>query len=222
MKLELISFARCPFVHRSTTMLHEKGVRFDIKYIDLKAKPPWFLAISPRGKVPVLVADGTPIFESAVINEFLDETHPPRLLPEDPLARARERAWIEVANDLLAAQYKLVSAATKEDFEAARPGLDAVLGRFEEAIGGPFFAGERFGLVDIAAAPTLYRAAILERRAGLGLEAAFPKVQAWAQRVASRESVRKGVVSDFESIYVESALERGAYVLQANLRSTSA
>jgi glutathione S-transferase len=215
MKLELISFARCPFVHRSTTMLHEKGVAFDIKYIDLKAKPSWFLAISPRSKVPVLVADGTPIFESAVINEFLDETHPPRLLPEDPIARARERAWVEVANDLFAAQYKLVSAATKEDFDAARPGLDAVLGRFEEAIGGTFFSGETLGLVDIAVAPAFYRAAILERRAGLRLEAPFPKVEAWVQRIAARASVRKGVVPDFESIYVQGALERVGYVLRA-------
>jgi glutathione S-transferase len=221
MKLELISFARCPYVHRATTMLHEKGVPFEINYIDLKAKPAWFIAISPRSKVPVLVADGTPIFESAVINEFLDETHPPRLLPEDPIARARERAWVEVANDLLAAQYKLVSAKTKEDFEATRPALDAVLERFEEAIGGPFFAGERFGLVDAAVAPVFHRAEILERLAGLGLEAAFPKVKAWVQRVASRESVRKGVVPDFESIYVEWALERGSYLLRGG-RAASA
>jgi glutathione S-transferase len=221
MQLELISFARCPYVHRATTMLHEKGVPFEIKYIDLKAKPAWFLAISPRSKVPVLVADGTPIFESAVIDEFIDETHPPRLLPEDPIARARERAWVEVANDLFAAQYKVVYATTKEDFEAARPALDAVLGRFEEAIGGTFFAGERFGLVDVAVAPAFHRAAILERRAGRGLEAPFPKVKAWVQRIASRESVRKGVLPDFESIYVQGALERGAYVLRDGAAASS-
>ena len=106
MKLELISNVLCPFVHRAAIMLHEKGVAFDRRNVDLKNKPDWFLAISPRGKVPLLVADGTVLFESAAICEFLDETHPPHIVAEDPFRRAIERAWVEVANDLLMTQYK--------------------------------------------------------------------------------------------------------------------
>ena len=69
----LISFDICPFVQRSVITLEEKGVEYEIKYIELENKPDWFLAISPFGKVPVLQANDTVIFESAVINEYLDE-----------------------------------------------------------------------------------------------------------------------------------------------------
>jgi glutathione S-transferase len=97
MKLELISHTLCPFVHRAATMLREKNVPFERRSVDLANKPDWFLAISPRGKVPVLLADGVALFESAAICESLDETHPPRLVPADPFERARQRAWVEVA-----------------------------------------------------------------------------------------------------------------------------
>jgi len=61
MKLQLVSHPFCPYVHRAAIMLREKNVPFERTYIDLKNKPDWFLAISPRGKVPVLVADGCPV-----------------------------------------------------------------------------------------------------------------------------------------------------------------
>src|SRR3954463_16625293 len=105
MQLDLVSFPLCPYVHRITTLLHEKGVSFSIRYIDLKNKPDWFLAISPRGRVPVLTADGKHLFESAAIMEFLDETHAPRLLAADPFERARERAFIGFAGDVFMALY---------------------------------------------------------------------------------------------------------------------
>src|SRR5262249_9214066 len=113
MKIELRSLTLCPFVHLSTIMLHVKGATVAVQYIDFPNNPDWFLAISPRGKVPLLLVDGTALFESSAINEFIDETRPPRLLPEDPLERARQRAWVEVANDVFVAQYKLSVAATK-------------------------------------------------------------------------------------------------------------
>jgi glutathione S-transferase len=136
MKLRLISFALCPFVHRSTTLLHEKGIDFQLDHIDLEDKPEWFKILSPRGKVPLLLVDDSrPIFESAVINEFIDETHSPRLLPDEPLARAQQRAWVEVANDLFLADYKVVfGSQTKDEYDAARHQLDAVLQRFEEQL----------------------------------------------------------------------------------------
>jgi len=217
MKLELVSFALCPFVHRATTMLREKGCAFEIRYIDLKRKPDWFLAISPRGRVPVLLADGTAIFESAVINEFLDETQPPRLLPDDPFERARQRAWVEVANDLFAANYDLRLAKTPADLDAGIGKIGAILGRFEEAVRGPFFAGEAFGLVDAAVAPAFYRFAIVEARTSLRLYQGLPKVAAWAHALATRPSVAKGVPPEFEDVMIALLRESGG-VLGTRLR----
>ncbi len=203
MKLELVSFSQCPYVHRATIMLGEKAIAYDIKYIDLAKKPEWFLAMSPRGKVPVLVADGTAIFESTVINEFLDETHAPRFAPEDPFERARQRAWVEVTNDHMVAQYKVGVAKTDEELLGAREALNAVLSRFEQDIRGDFFTGASIGLVDIAAGPALFRAMIMDARFDAQILAPFPKVSAWAKRLCARPSVKAGVLPTFEATFVE-------------------
>ena len=89
MQPELISFKLCPFVQRSVITLKHKGVPFEVKYIDLENKPDWFLRLSPTGKVPVLKVGDTVLFESAVINEYLNDVNPPSMHPADPLDRAR-------------------------------------------------------------------------------------------------------------------------------------
>ena len=207
--LQLVSHPLCPYVHRAAAMLLEKNVPFELRYVDLKAKPDWFLAISPRGKVPVLVADGTPLFESSAILEFLDETHAPQVLPDDPFERARQRAWIEVSNDLFMAHYKLVSIKSWGDLETLRDAVRAVLARFETEIRGEFFAGDEPGLVDFAVAPVLFRIRLLERWTGIELTASYPRVDAWTTRLAGRPSVAKGVPDDFEARHRVSLGELG-------------
>ena len=77
MDLELVSFNVCPYVQRSVITLNHKECDYKITFIDLSNPPDWFLEISPLGKVPVLKVDGTEVlFESAVINEFIDDMTP--------------------------------------------------------------------------------------------------------------------------------------------------
>jgi len=215
MKLELCSYPTCPYVHRSAIMLHEKGVPFERCHIDLKNKPDWFLAISPRGKVPVLVADGVALFESAAINEFLDETHGPRFLPDDPFERARQRAWIEVANDLFLAQYKLFTAPSAEEVDAAARTLDSVLLLFEKALASGVIDETGFGLVHAAAAPAFYRLVLFARLGGARLMTAAPRVAAWAERLASRPSVAETVPDDFAARWLRSISEKGSHLARS-------
>ena len=58
-KYRLVSFKSCPWVQRAAIVLAEKGVAFERRDVDLANKPQWFLALSPLGKTPVLVADTT-------------------------------------------------------------------------------------------------------------------------------------------------------------------
>lgn len=68
--VKLVSFTTCPFVQRATLILLEKDVSFETEHISLANKPPWFLALSPRGKVPLLLVDGgVALFESQAICE---------------------------------------------------------------------------------------------------------------------------------------------------------
>jgi glutathione S-transferase len=215
-KLELISHPLCPFVHRAAIMLAEKGVPFERRYVDLKAKPDWFLAISPRGKVPLLLADGTVLFESAAICEFLDETHPPHVVPEDPFRRAIERAWVEVANDLLATQYKAFSTPSAEEQKAASLALGQTLARYEEALGSGALSESTFGLAAIAVAPALHRLVVLGDRLKVRLTSDTPRVTAWARALASRPSVTSTVPQDFDALWVATLNERGSHFLKSH------
>ena len=123
-RLRLISHKLCPYVQRAAIIAAEKRIDFERVDIDLANKPDWFLAISPTGKVPVLEvtdADGEEdiLFESAVIAEYLDEISGNPLLPNDPLRRARERAWVEYASATLGDVSRLYSATDATAFKAA-------------------------------------------------------------------------------------------------------
>ena len=157
--LHLISFESCPYVERSRIVLEEKGVDYELTFIDLDDKPEWFLEISPRGKVPVLEVDETPIFESSVINEMLEELYPePAMFPQDPVRRAEARAWIVYNSDVLMgpAYLLMIDKNADENRASLRAGLervDAELGNHA----GRYFLGDDFGLVDAVYAPLFTR-----------------------------------------------------------------
>jgi glutathione S-transferase len=221
MKLELISHLLCPFVHRAAIMLHEKGVSFERRNVDLKNKPDWFLAISPRGKVPVLVADGIALFESAVICEFLDETHPPHLVPAEPFERAVQRGWVEVANDLLASQFRILAAAELEEVEKQRVALDALLVRFEQAIGAGVIAEAGFDLIHVAVAPALHRFVVIEDRLGLKLLDGTPRLATLSRRLTERPSVIETVPPDFDRQFVQIFVERNSLLVARTAASAA-
>jgi glutathione S-transferase len=203
MKLEVVSWVFCPYVHRVTTLLREKQAAFELKYVDLANKPDWFVRLSPTGMVPVLVADGTPLFESLAINEFVDEACAPRMLPESAIHRARHRAMVRRADDLYDAMNNMLIGPTEEAYEKGRKALNDVLVSYERAIEGPLFAGSTFSLVDAAAAPVLYRAVLLQRNSEARLFLDFPKVSRWAESLADRPSVVGGVVDDYVPSYLK-------------------
>lgn len=205
MKPELISFKLCPFVQRSVILLLEKGIDFDITYIDLKQPPDWFLALSPFGKVPVLRCGETILFESAVINEYIDETHPPRMHPDDPMQRAQNRAWIEFGSQLNMDIHGVMVASDANAFNAACTRVKKELARVESQLGaGPYLNGEAFSLADAAYAPTLMRLQLIHTRHGLDLMDRLPRLQAWAEALAARDTVQRSVVDDFSTLFCAS------------------
>ncbi len=204
MDLELISFPLCPFVQRAVITLREKGVAFEVRYIDLESPPDWFAEVSPMGKVPVLKVDGTVLFESAVIAEFLDETHAPAMMPADPLTRAQHRAWIEFGSNLLGRQYRMLTAAERTGFEAERDAARRELAFFEAVLGeGPLFAGSAFSLVDAAYAPFFVRLALMEAAHSFGLLEGLPKLAAWGEALRARPAVEAALPENFAARFRE-------------------
>jgi glutathione S-transferase len=211
MKPELISFKLCPFVQRSVIVLQEKGVEYDITYIDLKEPPEWFKTISPLGKVPVLRVGDAVVFESAVIMEYLDEVNPPSLHPVDPLRKAHNRAWIEFASTLFFCQFNMVMAQEQQACENSEQELREKLALVNEQLAGPYFNGEEFALIDAAYAPLFMRLAYLEQWSPLGMLEGMPKMQQWAEALLSRPSVKQSVVDNLQGLYREHITSGGGF-----------
>jgi glutathione S-transferase len=203
MELTLVSHHLCPYVQRAAIALAEKQIPFERIWIDLAAKPEWFTKISPLGKVPVLIvrsADGeeNSVFESAVILEYLEEAMPSPLHPADALERALHRGWIEFGSQVLNAIGRFYSASDAASFEKEREGLAAMFERIEaELSDGPFFAGERFSLVDAVFAPVFRYFDAVDRLGVSGMLDGKAKVAMWRKTLAARDSVRTAVVEDF-------------------------
>ena len=213
MKPELISFKLCPFVQRSVIILLEKGIDFDITYIDIKNPPDWFLDISPFGKVPVLRCGDTVLFESAVINEYLDEANPPSLHPSDPLTRAGNRACIEFGSNLNLDISSLIFAKDEDSFKKKCEKVEGELARVESKFSdGPYYNGESFSLVDAAYAPPLMRLQLLKQYYRLDLLAKLPKLNAWSEALTQRESVKNSVVPEFPQLFQDSITGGEGYI----------
>ena len=221
-KFILVSHHLCPYVQRAAISLAEKGVPFERVTIDLANKPDWFKAMSPLGKVPLLIVrhdgDETVIFESAVILEFLEETQANPLHPADPYARARHRAWIEFGSATLNAIGRFYSAPTQGSLLAEAEALSAMFDRLEAELAdgidrsGPWFAGERFSLVDAVYGPIFRYFDAFDRIADFGILSGKPLVQAWRKALAERRAVKNAVAPDYPQRLDAFLLAKGSHL----------
>lgn len=214
MKLEIISAVLCPFVQRSVITLKFKQADFKITHIDLKNKPEWFHAISPLGKVPVLrVDDQATIFESAVINEFVDEIIGQPLMPQDPLQKAVERGWIQFGAELFGLHYQLTLEQNPNEVSAKISKLFQELSKIETLVSaGPFFHGERFSLIDTSWAPLFMRLFLSESLEKDSRWQSVPKVRHWGLELMKVPAVQQSVVPDFSAQFMEYARENKSLI----------
>lgn len=209
--LTLVSHALCPYVQRAAIVLMEKGIAFERRDVDLKNKPTWFLALSPLGKTPVLQVGDDAIFESAVICEYLDETHEPRLHPEAALERARHRSWMEFGSSVLNAIGAFYNAPDATALDARARDIRARFDQIEEVLrAGPYFAGEQFSIVDAVFGPVFRYFDVFDEIADFGFFAGLPKVTAWRIRLAARDSIRRAVRPEYPALLAQFIRDRGS------------
>jgi glutathione S-transferase len=208
-RLTLISHALCPYVQRAAIVLHEKQVPFERRDVDLADKPAWFLAVSPLGKTPVLLADDQAVFESAVICDYLDETMAPRLHPAGPLARAQHRGWVEFGSAILNTIAGFYGAPDAPALAAKSLALQAAFARVEQALDeGPYFAGPGFSIVDAVFGPVFRYFDVFDGIGEFDVFTHTPKVRTWRSALSRRESVRAAVRKDYPELLRRFLLER--------------
>ena len=177
--------------------LHEKGLAYERVTLDLakkEQKRPEFLKLNPYGKVPVINDNGQILFESCIINEYLDEQYPsPPLMPKDPYLRGRGRVLVDYALNYLHEPYwalrgemlKKESERNIAIMEEKRHILRNLLQYLEEALGDKsYFLGE-ISLTDIDVLPRFLR---MESYGALPTPS-LPRIGAWLKRIKERPSV---------------------------------
>ena len=148
-----------PYSHRTRIVLFEKDIECQIVEVDLAKKPRELGELNPYNQVPTMVDRDLVLYESNIINEYLDERlpHPP-LMPVDPVSRARarlmlvrfDRDWYSLLNDITGGDKKVAARAR----QTLRDGLTVISPIFKEQA---FALGEEFSLVDCSLAPLLWR-----------------------------------------------------------------
>lgn len=213
MSLKLVSHYLCPYVQRAIIALSEKQVPFEKEYIDLGDKPDWFVKKSPLGKTPLLIADDAAIFESAVIVEYLEDTQKNPLHPEDALERAQHRAWVEFGSSILSDIAGLYSAKDKAGFDQQIAKIKDKFARLEPVLAdGPFFAGEKFSVVDASFGPIFRYFDVFDEIEDFGFFVDLPKVRAWRAALTERPSVMNAVAPQYPAQLRSFLKKRDSYI----------
>lgn len=197
-ELILHSYRRCPFAIRVRMTLEEKGLKYSVIEESLKTPSDELLRMHPEGKVPLLVHDGHPLFESAVITEYLEDAFPEvSLMPATALERAELRLWTFWCNhlfkpDLDAFKYKFNSLPEAEQ-RALLGRLQGHLAKLEKALDGwPYLLGGDFTLADIHVFP-FYRQLMRSQPDVNSLLGQFPLTKDWLDRIMTRPSWEKAM-----------------------------
>src|SRR5919199_4973835 len=169
---------------RTRMVLHEKGIDFEVNEVDLSNKSEEFLEVSPYGKVPVLRVNGTSLYESNVVNEYLDEVYDsPRLMPEEAEGRASVRSWMAFADDyffpsVYRVRMGLQRGYSEGEIEEAKEKLYDALARLEHQLEGREYLMGEYTLADISHAGNFHRLRQLAKSGEVNLEK-YPSVMAW-------------------------------------------
>ncbi len=229
--LTLITAEVCPYAQRTRIVLGEKEIAHESIEIDLDDKPDWLLDLTPTGRVPVIRHGDFVLWESAIVNEYIDGSFdgaPMRPADEQGLAVMRNEIR-HFDNVFLPLVYKMLfeqDPAGQETLRAqAEEGVRFLEARLAQIQGeGPFWLGERFGLADAAVFPFLERLPVFEHYRGLALPEGCPRLQRWIDTVTPRPAVAATChdVEWFIPLYATYASGRGSGLSAQAFRSGAA
>ncbi|WP_434779200.1 glutathione S-transferase N-terminal domain-containing protein [Neisseria sp. Ec49-e6-T10] len=184
----LYSGITCPFSQRCRFVLYEKGMDFEIVDVDIFNKPEDLAVMNPYNQVPVLVERDLILYESNIINEYIDERFPhPQLMPGDPVMRARSRLFLYSFEKELFSHVQTLEKAesTNKEQNQARNAITEQLTMISPIFNKQkFMLGEDFSMIDVAIAPLLWR--LEHYNIDLGKNAA--PILKYAERIFQRQA----------------------------------
>lgn len=184
--MTLYSGATCYRSHRTRIVLFEKDVECQIISVDIKKKPRELAELNPYNDVPTMVDRDLILYDSHIINEYLDERlpHPP-LMPVDPVTRAKARLMLMRFDRDWYALLPEIEAEDKKQSQRARniirDGLTVISPVFKDQ---PYLLGEEFSLADCSLAPLLWRLPLYD----IELPRQAKSILEYAERLFARKS----------------------------------
>ena len=182
-----------PYSHRCRFVLFEKGMDFEIRDVDLFAKSEDIALMNPYNEVPILVERDLILYESHIINEYIDERFPhPLLMPADPVARARARLFLHQVEKDIFAHVEPLEKGTERQREKARAHVSDALSQIAPMfIKQKYWFGDEFSMLDVAISPLLWR---LDHY-GVGLPKQAAPLMKYAERLFSRPAYIEALTS---------------------------
>lgn len=197
--IKLYDYPQCPFCRKVRVVLAEKGIKYERVFVDLRKKEQKreeFLRLNPYGKVPVLLDNGDVIYESSVINEYINEKYPnPPLMPSDLTERARARIlvdfceshfhipWFSIYREMT---FKPENERDGELIEKSKNEIKEHLSRLNQGLESHEFLTGSYTLADAAFTP---RVALFDSL-GIRIDSEFKNVRNWVERIKSRPSYK--------------------------------
>ena len=206
-KFQFYSNDVCPFAYRVRLALAEKAIAYELHTIDLLNIPEWYYEISPTGNVPLLKQGDEIVWESTIINEYIEESYPDiPLLPKSPVERAHARLWIDYCNTTFQPDYcGLIFELDESKHESIRNTLYKSLKTIDEALEktapGPYWLGKQLSLVDLSYYPFFEHAPVLSYYRQFDIPAEHKNIHRWLSAMRNRPSVKANQCDD--AFYIE-------------------
>jgi len=198
--IKLYDFLSCPYGQKVRIVLAEKSLNYDLVPVDLtqsEHRRPEFLRLNPFGRVPVLVDDDTVVYDSTIINEYLEDEYPePPVLPAvgSSALRSRARSFEDFADtsftpqvgQLIVEVSKVEAERDQNRIQRLHQGVERVLDYLNNELKGQQFIAGEFSIADIGFAPRL----LILGELGIDAAANRPNVDGWIKRMIERASIQ--------------------------------
>jgi RNA polymerase-associated protein len=157
--MTLYSGTTCPFSQRCRNVLYEKGMDFQIVDVDLHNKPEDLAVMNPYNQVPVLVERDLILYESNIINEYIDDRFPhPQLMPADPVMRARARLFLYRFEHEMFSHVETLEKGNQRSADKSRAAIRDNLAQIAPVFAKQkYMLGDEFSMLDVAIVPLLWR-----------------------------------------------------------------
>lgn len=197
MSMILYDYPDCPYAKKVKIVLAEKELSFETVSVDLSAgqnRQAEFLKLNPFGKVPVLVDEGVVVYDSTIINEYLDDEYPhPQLMPVESGERSRVRVLEDFADiaftlPVMAVERELSFGSSDRDekrLDTARGVVEKMLVMLDRELNKKEYLAGEFSLADVAFAPAVLQLDKL----GVKVETSLTNVRSWMARLSERPTV---------------------------------